>query len=381
MYDVRRILTEAHGDDGLPVIATALLPDQIDLDLSPYSVGATIDAAELAATSFRRAFGLFGGARADLERALRELCYLGPMRSAPERTYIRGAVRRQRNLDPEGADAVNVLFDSPSDAAAVSEWLHLLKVPYRVMVHALHSPHPGVGDLLHMELLDRRFDPQVAVSAADVGFGVSQLLPLIVQLLVARDQVICIEQPEIHLHPRLQAEFAELLIESVSPEGRANQVIVETHSEHLMLRLQRKIRTGEVAADDVAVLYVDIDETSQSAVLKRIRLDDRGRFLDRWPGGFFDERFEEIFDVESLRRIPVIDDEGTKTMARSRRDRRDRHDAGRDARHHASAWDVGRRHADRTSGPAGTRPRQTRGAPRFSRGLAAPEPCHRRLRR
>src|SRR3954468_12856461 len=131
-----------------------------------------------------------------------------------------------------------------------------------------------------MELLDRRFQPPVAVSAADVGFGVSQLLPLVVQLLVARDQVICIEQPEIHLHPRLQAEFAEILIESVSAEGRANQVIVETHSEHVMLRLQRKIRAGEIAADDIAVLYIDIDESDQTANAKRIRLDQRGRFMD-----------------------------------------------------------------------------------------------------
>lgn len=304
--DVRRVLGQAHADEGVPVASTGLLPDRVEIDFTRYAEGTTHDPAELAGASLRRSFGLLNGARADLERALRELCYLGPVRSAPERTYERGAVSRQRTLDPKGADAANVLFDSPSDAQAVSKWLNILKVPYCVSVHALQSEHPGVGDLLHMELLDHRFRPPVAVSAADVGFGVSQLLPLVVQLLVARDQVICIEQPEIHLHPRLQAEFAEILIESVSAEGRANQVIVETHSEHLMLRLQRKIRAGEIPAEDVAVLYVDIDETREAAEAKRIRLDDRGRFLDRWPGGFFDERFAEIFDPEALPTLPTL---------------------------------------------------------------------------
>lgn len=307
--DARRILGLAHGEAGVPFASSGLLPDRIELDLAPYSQGATIDAAELAATSLRRSFGLLDAARADLERALRELCYLGPIRSAPQRTYVRGAVSRQRILDPEGADAANVLFDSPSEAQEVSEWLGLLKVPYSVAVHALQSEHPGVGDLLHLELLDRRFEPPVAVSAADVGFGVSQLLPLVVQLLVARDQIVCIEQPEIHLHPRLQSEFAELLIESTSAEGRANQVVVETHSEHLMLRLQRKIRAGEIAPADVSVLYVDIDEARGTAEARRLRLDDRGRFLDRWPGGFFDERFAEIFDPDDLPTLPAAPDD------------------------------------------------------------------------
>jgi predicted ATPase len=166
-----------------------------------------------------------------------------------------------------------------------------------------------VGDLLHLELLDRRFDPPVAVSAADVGFGVSQLLPLVVQLVFARDQIVCIEQPEIHLHPRLQSEFAELLIESTSAEGRANQVVVETHSEHLMLRLQRKVRAGEIAPADISVLYVDINEARGTGEVRRLRLDDRGRFLDRWPGGFFDERFAEIFDPETLPTLPAVPDD------------------------------------------------------------------------
>ena len=302
--DVRGVLRKADMV-AVPFASAGLLPDRLDVDLTPWSDGRTPDRSQLAETSLRRAANVLDAARAELERVLREMGYLGPIRSAPKRTYERGALNRHRTLDPEGATAANFLFDNPSEAKLARRWLADLKIPYGIEVHALESAHPGVGDVLHLELTDQRFTPPVLVSPADVGFGVSQVLPLVVQLLAARDQVICIEQPEIHLHPRLQAEFAELLIETTSAEGQANQVLVETHSEHLMLRIQRRIRDGSLDSDDVAVLYVDLQEDEQQATIRRLRLDPRGRFLDRWPGGFFDERFAEVFDTDSLPRMPT----------------------------------------------------------------------------
>lgn len=312
--DVRGVLRNAEIE-WVPFTAAGLLPDRLDLDLSPYSDGAVIDRAQLAETSLRRATNVLDAVRGDIERLLREMGYLGPIRSAPKRTYERGSVNRYRTLDPEGSDAANFLFDNPSEAGEAGIWLGRLKIPYSVDVHALESDHPGVGDVLHLELADQRFDPPVSVSPADVGFGVSQVLPLVVQLLAARDQVICIEQPEIHLHPRLQAEFAELLIQATFAEGQANQVIVETHSEHLMLRLQRRIREGELDPEDVSVLYVDLNQVSQETTIKRLRLDANGRFLDRWPGGFFDERFHEVFDNAKLADLPLDDDAENEDIA------------------------------------------------------------------
>jgi len=71
------------------------------------------------------------------------------------------------------------------------------------------------------------------------GFGISQLLPFVVQCLASKGQIITIEQPEVHVHPRLQADIGDLLIDSIQ-EPRKHQFIVETHSEHLILRLQRR---------------------------------------------------------------------------------------------------------------------------------------------
>jgi predicted ATPase len=186
------------------------------------------------------------------------------------------------------------LFDNSSEVVKVNQWLEVLDIPYSLRVTPVSASGSAslLGDLVALVLTDRRAG--VDVTPADVGFGVSQVLPIVVQLLAKQRSVICIEQPEIHLHPRLQTRLADLLIETTAQDGRANQVLVETHSEHLVLRLRRRIREGTLESDRVAVLYVDTDADGASRVT-RLRLDDQGDFLDEWPAGFFDERLEELF--------------------------------------------------------------------------------------
>jgi predicted ATPase len=125
-----------------------------------------------------------------------------------------------------------------------------------------------------------------------VGFGISQVLPIIVQSMLSYGKTLLIEQPEIHLHPRLQSELATLFVESIKEPYR-NEFVVETHSEHLILRLQRLIRQGTLQADDVSVLYVD--RTPDGSRCIPLRLDSKGGFIDRWPGGFFEESYHEMF--------------------------------------------------------------------------------------
>lgn len=110
------------------------------------------------------------------------------------------------------------------------------------------------------------------------------------------------EQPEIHLHPALQAELGDVFIESALGD-RKNTMILETHSEHLILRIMRRMReTAQKKLDssyppvrpsDVTVLYVKAD--SSGAKVLELRLDEEGTLLDPWPGGFFEEGFRERF--------------------------------------------------------------------------------------
>lgn len=126
----------------------------------------------------------------------------------------------------------------------------------------------------------------------DVGFGISQVLPVIVQSLLAHDKTVCIEQPEIHLHPRLQAELGSLFGETIRPPYN-NRFIVETHSEHIMLRIQKLIRQRTLKPEDVSVIYVD--HTAETSKCIPLRIDEEGDFIDQWPGGFFEDAYQEIF--------------------------------------------------------------------------------------
>jgi predicted ATPase len=239
----------------------------------------------------RRGLALTEGIGDEVRSLLHDVGYLGPMRSAPERFHNR--TPSQRGSGSDDSHFAMYLFDNSSEVERVNEWLTTLGVPYAlrvVPVGAVGSDHV-VGDLVAVILTDLRSG--VEVSPADVGFGISQILPIVVEALARQRSVICVEQPEIHLHPALQSQLADLLIESTAEEGRANQFLVETHSEHLVLRMQRRIREGSLSADRVKVIYVDQVEggTSRCSLL---RLDKHGDFLDEWPHGFFEERLDEI---------------------------------------------------------------------------------------
>jgi len=194
--------------------------------------------------------------------------------------------------DREGMSTVFELADSEELSAAVGGWLDRLGVRYIPKVLRLTADSGGLpgSEVTTLVLEDR--ETGLRLSVRDVGFGVSQILPVVTTALGLNNTLVMIEQPEIHLHPRLQAELGELIVQSA--EARGNQFILETHSEHLLLRMRRLIRRGFIAPDFVSVLYVDPRRDGTAEVI-RIELDEGGEFMDEWPDGFFPERFTELF--------------------------------------------------------------------------------------
>lgn len=136
------------------------------------------------------------------------------------------------------------------------------------------------------------------VTHRDVGIGVSQVLPVLVEAYASRNRLLAMEQPEIHLHPALQAELADVFIESALGENK-NRFLLETHSEHLILRILRRIRESRnsenptIKPSDISVLYVE--PSSDGAEVYEIEISDDGQILSPWPGGFFPERMKEMF--------------------------------------------------------------------------------------
>ena len=130
---------------------------------------------------------------------------------------------------------------------------------------------------------------QKGINVAGMGEGVSQVLPVVARALATNaNDCLLIEQPESQLHPALQAELADLFIDVVQTGKR--QILVETHSEHLLLRVRRRIAEGSLKPDQVAILFVE-KERGESKV-HRLDLNSRGHFSD-WPKGFFDEAYQE----------------------------------------------------------------------------------------
>ena len=168
---------------------------------------------------------------------------------------------------------------------------------------------PRLNDLLHaiaaaplrstLQLL--AIGSELPVRTADVGMGVSQLLPVVVAALDPnRPEITAIEQPELHVHPGIQVELGDLFAQQLDHGGN---FLIETHSEHLILRLLRRIEethNGElpegkppVRPDQVAVVF--IEQVNGEVRATRLRIDESGEFIDRWPHGFFEERDDELF--------------------------------------------------------------------------------------
>jgi predicted ATPase len=117
----------------------------------------------------------------------------------------------------------------------------------------------------------------------------------------SENRLIAIEQPELHVHPALQTELADLFIQSAKERG--NRFLIETHSEHLILRVMKRIRqTFEgklpegkppITPDDVCILYVEPGE--DGSIVREMPLNERGELIKGWPGGFFEEALNEMF--------------------------------------------------------------------------------------
>lgn len=275
---------------------------------------------------------------------LKQLQYLGPLRSFPPR-HLAFAEHEDANWYAGGGYAWDVVRRDDAVRKAVNGWLgsSKLKTPYKLVVRSLvaldqlqvpleeglerlqndgldmeheeESQYATGGawpiikdveaattDLLsamessdadrirELVLVDQRTN--TVVTHRDVGIGISQVLPVLVMAYGSRNKLLAMEQPEIHLHPALQAELGDVFIEAALGE-RGNTFILETHSEHLILRLMRRIREGTVSPDDIGVVFVE--PLARGSRFIELRIDEEGDFTDEWPGGFFEESFHEKF--------------------------------------------------------------------------------------
>ncbi len=230
---------------------------------------------------------------------LESLVYLGPLRSQPERHYeFSGDTTGY--VGQSGEHMASILFQRPELVEQINKDLEELDVKYRVKLDKLqYEEDSSPSNIFSLRLVHT--DTGIDASLRDVGFGISQVLPIVMQSGLSEKKTLLIEQPEIHLHPAHQAELGDMFIRSAKERG--NTLLLETHSENLILRVLRRIRETNdnelpegfppIRPEDVSVLYVQPGDKGAQVI--EIPVTEDGDFARPWPQGFFEEREQDLF--------------------------------------------------------------------------------------
>ncbi len=233
-----------------------------------------------------------------MRREAEQLSYIGPFRDNPERVY-RDQEKRSTFVGTRGENISTLLInDYHKDKTLIDEMSKWLKktMGYRISVKDLDSN-------LFQIMIENEDGFQSNI--LDVGYGISQVLPVVAEVFRMQgegsrhsigsengDKILIVEQPELHLHPAAQADLADLFVTFAN--NRRRRLLVETHSEHLIRKLQVCVAdpNSPLTKDMIKIYYVDKEEGQNEATITEMKICDDGRFEEEWPSGFFDKAFE-----------------------------------------------------------------------------------------
>lgn len=234
----------------------------------------------------------------NIDNEARITTYIGPFRENPERVY-RDSETQSRDVGVRGENVSTMLirdFQNRNKLInGISDWL------YRTMGYKLSIK--DMGSSLFQIMIDD--DKGLQSNILDVGFGISQVLPIITQVVksslvperhvmgkILEEEMIYIEQPELHLHPAAQANLADIFVNCIL-ENQEKCLVIETHSEHLIRKLQVLIadKKNHFTNEHIRIYYVDKDENNIANVLE-MKILENGKFEKKWPSGFFDKAHE-----------------------------------------------------------------------------------------
>jgi predicted ATPase len=214
--------------------------------------------------------------------------YVSPLRAHPQRYYLLDEANINTSLNTQsGTSLAEILKKNTQINSRVNTWLKKfgLKVTVKEFKDIIHNIK------IHQNDLD--------LDITDVGFGISQVLPILVQGFMSNNRSLTlIEQPEIHLHPKMQADLADLFIDIVKlamdKKGKIKKsLLIETHSEYLLKRLRRRISEGKLSSKDIAIYFIEPrdKDNRDSALIKKIEISKDGSF--EWPKDFYITEFED----------------------------------------------------------------------------------------
>ena len=224
--------------------------------------------------------------------------YLGPTRVHPQRRY-HWEGRHPKEVDLWGNKAVDALLSARvrqlktsntktgmSIEDKISEWLQKMD-----LAHSFWLGPRGSLDDNNYEVRIRKSPNSTQVTLADMGHGLADLLPLLVHCYyVPEGSTLILEQPGVHLHPMAQAQLADLFLDVIAE--RNLQILVESHSEHLLTRLQRRIAEKQVTKDQVALYFCRNNDGAST--IEELDVTESGE-IKNWPENFFGDVMGDMF--------------------------------------------------------------------------------------
>lgn len=235
----------------------------------------------------------------DFENLLDRIYYLGPLREYPQREYKWSGIQ-PADMGQRGERVIEAILASDRQGPTVTKgggqpkvtlseylawWLKKLR-----LIHSFRVQEVSPGTNIYRVWLTT-VEGAKEVLITDVGFGVSQVLPVLALInYVPRGSTVVLEQPEIHLHPSVQAGLADAFIDSV--KKRKIQIILESHSEHLLRRLQRRIAEKAISNKEVKLYFAE--RQSEASVLTSLEVDMFGS-IRNWPRDFFGDELGEAY--------------------------------------------------------------------------------------
>ena len=225
------------------------------------------------------------------ERAFKNLFsrihHLSPLREPPRHHYVYGG-EHPKGVGQYGEQAIAALLSGRIQLLSIDEqvlkWLQRLEL---IDSYRLQADPDGEKDY-EFRLKQYKDGPEVRLT--DIGLGVFQILPtLALCYYVPEGSILILEQPEAHLHPKAQADLTDVLIDVV--KNRNIQIILETHSEHLLRRLQRRIAEEEISAADTALYFCQVNDGTSE--IERLDMDASGE-ITNLPQGFFGDVTGEL---------------------------------------------------------------------------------------
>ena len=194
--------------------------------------------------------------------------YIMPMRTLPKR-YMNLIATSNRDVGITGNNTYNILYQieaygDEDNKNKIQRWLSLFGYEYRWKIIKANY-----GEFI-LHDIEKGFD----VNIVDIGFGISQILPIIVACVQSKEGILAIDSPEAHLHSSVQSEIADMFIDA----SKEKKLFLETHSENILLRIQRRIAEKKFNQDDVALYF--IENKQQSVSCKELKISAEGDILD-----------------------------------------------------------------------------------------------------